>query len=55
MHLGLYSFPNLCVGIINKDSKAYLIYGNSNGTTSRIKGNQINTAIQFTITYVTAS
>ena len=49
----LYNFHNLCVGIINKDNSAYLIYGNSNGTTSKIKGNQINTAIQFTLTYVT--
>lgn len=49
----LDDFPNLCVRMLNKDNKAQLIYGNTSGTTSIIKGNQITTAIQFTLTYVT--
>ena len=50
----LNNFPNLCVGIIGNDNKAQLFYGNTSGTASAIKGNQISTAIQFTIMYVTS-
>lgn len=47
-------FDNLCVGIVNTDNKAYLIYapGDDISNTKYIKGNQITTAIQFTICYI---
>lgn len=47
-------FDNLCVGIMNTDNKAYLIYapGDDITNTNYIKGNQITTAIQFTICYI---
>ena len=53
-YLNPFNFPNLCVGVVGKINIANLIYTNTSGETVSIKGNQISTSIQFTITYVTS-
>lgn len=53
-YLNPFDFPNLCVGVVGKTNIANLIYTNTSGGTVSIKGNQIRTSIQFTITYVTS-
>ena len=51
---GATSFPNACVGIINPgDNKAGIYYGTDGGIL-QAKGNQLSTALQFTIMYVTS-
>lgn len=51
---GATSFPNACVGIINPgDNKAGIYYGTDGGML-QAKGNQLSTALQFTIMYVTS-
>ena len=52
-YLSPFNFPNLCVGIVNDNNIATLIYSDSNNRTAEVKGNEINIAIQFTLTYVT--